>query len=382
MIDKMDETALYIHIPFCRTKCGYCGFYSEPIANHDSEKVISAILREMSRYDLGDTVRTVYIGGGSPSCLPAEQLLRLVEQCPTAEEFTIEVNPGQISENILSQLHKTGVNRLSIGAQSFNQNELAFLGRGHSVNDIGRAVQAAGAAGFENMSLDLIFAVPPSTSLGAGGSTIESWRHSLKSAVDLDVRHISAYSLTYEERTPLQKAVEAGKVVPVDEETDRAMYETAIDELKKAGFAQYEISNFAKSGFECRHNLVYWANRPYVGIGPAAASYWDGKRSSNVADVEKYTEMIERGDSAVAESETPSVLEIACETAVLNLRRRNGIDLAEFKAHTGFDATELFAEPIERYKKIGLIDNAGGRVFLTRKALAIADSVLCDFAAL
>ena len=374
MIDKIDETALYIHIPFCRTKCGYCGFYSEPIANHDSERVISAILREMSRYDLGDTVRTVYIGGGSPSCLPAEQLLRLVEQCPTSEEFTIEVNPGQISENILSRLHKTGVNRLSIGAQSFNQNELAFLGRGHSVENICQTVRKAKSVGFENISLDLIFAIP--------GSTIESWKHSLKSAVDLDVRHISAYSLTYEKPTPLQKAVEAGKVVPVDEETDRAMYEMAIDELKKAGFAQYEISNFAKSGFECRHNLVYWANRPYLGIGPAAASYCDGKRSSNVADVEKYTEMIERGDSAVAESETPSILEIACETAVLNLRRRNGIDLAEFKAHTGFDAMELFAGPIERYKEMGLIESAEGRVFLTREALAIADSVLCDFAAL
>jgi oxygen-independent coproporphyrinogen-3 oxidase len=373
MTDKTNETALYVHIPFCTVKCRYCGFYSEPIANHDSGRLVSAIIREMSQYDLGKAVKTVYIGGGSPSCLPQEQLLRLLRECPTAEEFTIEVNPGQVENKIFSQLLRLGVNRLSIGAQSFNQNELVFLGRGHSVNDIDRTVREAKAAGFENISLDLIFAVP--------NSTLKSWRHSLKSAVDSDVQHISAYSLTYEKATPLQKAVENGEVIPIDEETDRAMYEMAIDELAKAGFRQYEISNFAKSGFECSHNLVYWANKPYVGIGPAAASYWHGKRSSNIADIKKYIEMIEQGGSAVVESETPNDVEIACETAVLNLRRRNGINLTEFKTHTGFDALELFAGPIKRYKEMGLIENTDGRIFLTRGALPIADSVLCDFAA-
>ena len=377
MTDKTNETALYVHIPFCTVKCRYCGFYSEPIANHDSGRLVSAIIREMSQYDLGKAVKTVYIGGGSPSCLPREQLLRLVgeitRQCPAVEEFTIEVNPGQVENKIFSQLLRLGVNRLSIGAQSFNQNELVFLGRGHSVNDIDRTVREAKAAGFENISLDLIFAVP--------NSTLKSWRHSLKSAVDSDVQHISAYSLTYEKATPLQKAVENGEVIPIDEETDRAMYEMAIDELAKAGFRQYEISNFAKSGFECSHNLVYWANKPYVGIGPAAASYWHGKRSSNITDIKKYIEIIEQGGSAVVESETPNDVEIACETAVLNLRRRNGINLTEFKTHTGFDALELFAGPIKRYKEMGLIENTDGRIFLTRGALPIADSVLCDFAA-
>jgi len=362
-----------VHIPFCKAKCRYCGFYSEPIANHDSGRLVSAILKEMSRYDLGRAVKTVYIGGGSPSCLPAEQLLQLVRECPTAEEFTIEVNPGQTNEKIVGQLRRLGVNRLSIGSQSFTQSELDFLGRSHKVDCIGRAVKQGRRTGFENISLDLIFAVP--------NSTLKSWRHSLKSAVDSDVQHISAYSLTYEKATPLQKAVEDGEVIPIDEETDRAMYEMAIDELEKAGFRQYEISNFAKSGFECSHNLVYWANKPYVGIGPTAASYWHGKRSSNIADIKKYIEMIEQGGSAVVESETPNDVEIACETAVLNLRRRNGINLTEFKTHTGFDALELFAEPIKLYKEMGLIENTDGRIFLTRGALPIADSVLCDFAA-
>jgi len=364
--------ALYVHIPFCATKCRYCGFYSEPIANHDSGRLVSAILKEMSRYDLGKNIKTVYIGGGSPSCLPEEQLLLLVGGCPKAEEFTIEVNPGQTNEKILRQLRRFGVNRLSIGAQSFNQNELDFLGRSHTVGCIEDAVRRGRQAGFENISLDLIFAIP--------GSTLKSWKYSLKSAIDLGVEHISAYSLTYEEGTPMQKAVESGEVVPLDEETDRVMYETAIDELKKTGFEQYEISNFARKGCQCRHNLTYWENKPYIGIGPGASSYRKGVRSTNVADIKKYVELIETDGSTTAESQVFNPVEIACETAVLNLRRRCGIDLGEFRKQTGFDAMELFAEPIGRYQKLRLLEVKAGQVFLARKALPIADSVLCDFA--
>jgi oxygen-independent coproporphyrinogen-3 oxidase len=406
---------LYVHIPFCDAKCRYCGFYSEPIKNHSrragTARLVSAIITELTEKrgqpalrshlgEVGESFFTIYIGGGSPSCLPEEQLLRLIGEIaswhglqarentarpvlsevegmavlpPKPEEFTIEVNPGQVDESILSQLRTLGVSRLSIGAQSFNPDELTFLGRRHSVADINRAVGAAKQAGFENVGLDLIFAVP--------GSTLESWKYSLHSAIDLGVRHISAYALTYEEGTPMQKAVEAGEVEPVDEETDRAMYESTIEDLEKAGFSQYEISNFARPGFECRHNLNYWANKPYIGVGPAAGSYWNGRRTLNVADITKYIEAIEKGDNASAESETPDKLQIACETAVLNLRRRQGIDLKEYKSRTGFDAIELFAEPIVRYKELGLIEVLDGRLFLTRDALPIADSILCDFSA-
>jgi len=375
--EKFDCVAagLYVHIPFCDAKCRYCGFYSEPIKNHNPQRLISAIIAELGRYDSVKSFRTIYIGGGSPSCLPESQLLRLVgdiiSRWPKAEEFTIEVNPGQVNKDVLSRLHACGVNRLSIGAQSFNPAELDFLGRRHSVADISRAVGAAKKAGFENIGLDLIFAIP--------GSTLESWKHSLRSAIDLGIQHISAYCLTYEEGTPLQKAVAAGEVEPVDEETDRAMYEMAIDELEAAGFKQYEISNFARPGFECKHNLNYWANRPYIGVGPAAGSYWQGSRTLNIANIAKYIEMIEQGEDAATESEIPNHLQIACETAVLNLRRRCGIKLEEFKNRTGFDATELFAEPIGRYIQLGLIEASDGRIFLTRKAMPIADSVLCDF---
>ncbi len=268
---------LYVHIPFCQTKCRYCGFYSEPIKNHAPQRLISAIITELTeKRGQEPFFQTIYIGGGSPSCLPAKQLLRLIgeitSRCPKPEEFTIEVNPGQVNKDILSQLHAAGVTRISIGAQSFASEELTFLGRKHSVADIGRAVRSAKGAGFDNIGLDLIFAIPH--------STLKSWKHSLRSAIDLGVQHISAYALTYEEQTPLQKAVETGEVTPVDEEIDRQMYDMTIDELEKAGFKQYEISNFAKPGFECRHNLNYWANNPYLGIGPAAGSYWNGQAHS------------------------------------------------------------------------------------------------------
>jgi oxygen-independent coproporphyrinogen-3 oxidase len=368
---------LYVHIPFCEAKCRYCGFYSEPIKNHAPQRLVSAILRELGQYDHIEAFQTMYIGGGSPSCLPAEQLLRLIGEItgrwPKPEEFTIEVNPGQVNKDILSRLHTAGITRISIGAQSFNPDELTFLGRRHSVGDIGRAVEMARQAGFDNIGLDLIFAIPH--------STLDSWKYSLRSAIDLGVQHISAYALTYEEGTPLQKAVEAGEVVPLDEEIDRQMYEMTIDELEKAGFEQYEISNFAKPGFECKHNLNYWANLPYLGIGPAAGSYWNGKRTLNIADIKKYIEAIEQGVTVTDESETPDNTQIACETAVLNLRRRCGIILDEFEKQTGFDAMKLFAEPIGKYVKLGLIEATDGRLFLTRDALPIADSVLCDFSA-
>ena len=367
---------MYIHVPFCRTKCRYCGFYSKPIAEHDADAVVCAMIAEMKRHELGEGIRTIYIGGGSPSCLAPEHLLRLIrhaaERCLAAAEFTVEINPGQVDQELLLGLRKSGVNRISIGAQSFIQRELDFLGRSYTVDCIGRVVQQARTAGFDNISLDLIFAVP--------GSCLETWKHNLRVAVALAANHISAYSLTYEDRTPLGRDLAAGLVTPVDEDTDRAMYELTIDELAQAGMGRYEISNFARHGFECRHNLNYWANGSYVGIGPGAASYLKGTRSTNFADIEKYVRVLTTGESAAESSETLARRERACETAVLNLRRRCGIDLAEFKSRTGFDAMELFAEPIRTYRERRLIEQDGGRIFLSRQALGIADSILCDFA--
>jgi len=371
-----DGPGLYVHVPFCRAKCRYCGFYSRPIDQYDVGAVVSAMIAEMERYESSDGIKTIYIGGGSPSALEREHLLRLVarakQQCPAAQEFTVEVNPGQVDMELLRELRKAGVNRLSIGAQSFTQWELDFLGRGHTVDCTRRVVRQGRSAGFGNISLDLIFAVP--------GTDLDSWKQNLRSAIELQADHISAYGLSYEDGTPLSSDLVAGLVEAVDEDTDRAMFELTIDELAQAGIDQYEISNFARGDFECRHNLNYWANGSYTGIGPDATSYLHGTRSSNFADIDKYVRAVTSGESTVESSELLSDLERACETAVLNLRHRRGIDLAEFKSQTGYDALQLFAEPIRKYRKLGLIEKDSGRISLTRQALGIADSILCDFA--
>jgi len=370
-----ESAGLYIHVPFCRTKCRYCNFYSEPVTKYDAGAVVNAMIAEMEQRVSGYNIKTLYLGGGSPSSLPKELLLELVGQmklrCSADEEFTIEINPGQVDEVILEKLRKAGVNRLSIGAQSFIQQELDFLGRQHTVDCIRKAVEYGRSAGFDNISLDLIFAVP--------GSRLDSWKYNLNSAIELTPDHISAYSLTYEEQTPIGRELAAGIIKPLDEQIDRQMYEMTIDELEKAGINRYEISNFAKDGFECRHNLNYWANGSYIGIGPGATSYLRGTRSTNYRDIYRYAEAVGNSAGTIETTEKLDNLERACETAVLNLRRRSGINLAEFKTQTCFDAERLFEEPIQEYLKLGLIEKNNGRIYLTRKALGIADSILCDF---
>lgn len=323
-------------------------------------------------------MQTVYIGGGSPTSLPVDQLARLIETVastwPDVEEFSVECNPGQIEVEMLSMLARCGVNRLSFGVQSFHAEELELLGRRHSVDEARQAVRQAQDLGFENVGIDLIFAVP--------GSTLDSWQRCLESAVAMGIQHISAYSLSVEAGTPLYDAQRLGRIEPVDEDTDRAMYEVTIDYLASAGFAQYEISNFAREGFECRHNVGCWENRPYIGIGPSAASYWRGERTANVADIDAYVRRIEAGLSGTETRQTPDHNDYICETAVLNLRTRRGIDPMVFQRRTGVDFRQIFGAPLRRHERAGLIESDEGRVRLARRALAVADSVLCDFSSL
>jgi oxygen-independent coproporphyrinogen-3 oxidase len=379
MTNDFDKIALYVHIPFCTAKCRYCGFYSVPVAGQNVSGLVNTLFKELDSYALPKNfVHTIYIGGGSPTCLPDEQLFFLVSELIArtgkSAEFTIEVNPTQATHQMLTMLYSLGVDRISIGAQSFNADELKFLGRPYCPEDITQAVSDARTAGFANIGLDLIFAIP--------GQTLATWRDTLASAIDLGIEHISAYSLSYEAGTPLAAQLESGWIQKMDEETDRAMYEMAIEMLGKAGIRQYEISNFARKGFECRHNCVYWANRPSIGIGPAAASYWQGTRTTNISDVAAYMNAIASGHRLFAETETPNAVETACQTAILNLRRTKGINIGEFKKQTGANVLELFAEPVARYRTLGLIAVDRDNISLTAPALPIADSILCDFAAL
>jgi oxygen-independent coproporphyrinogen-3 oxidase len=371
----MNDLSVYVHIPFCARKCRYCSFYSVPPQAQLLPSFFRAVMAELDLYAIHPAVETLYIGGGSPSLIAAEHMIpflrQMLKRTGPISESTVEINPAQADQELLAQLKDLGVNRLSIGAQSFDQKDLDFLGRLHRVEDIGRSLAFARAAGFDNIGLDLIYAIP--------GSSVKTWKQTLRQAVDLGAEHISAYSLTFEKGTPLYHDLQSGKVTPVDEDTDRAMYDAAIDTLTTAGFEHYEISNFARLGFQCRHNLRYWDNRPWIGLGPSAASWFAGRRTTNIADLQKYIAAIENGQFAYDEIQTPSATQIACETAVLNLRKTAGINRQAFREQTGFDPLDLFSEPIRKYTALNLLTADSNTIRLTPAALPIANSILCDF---
>lgn len=376
MVNQRQPKSVYVHIPFCKSKCLYCGFFSKPPRQYDVEKVLNAEIGELEKSDFRKPADTLYIGGGSPASVGCEMLCKflskVVKLTGKAEEFTVEINPADVDKDFLTDLKTIDVNRISVGAQSFIQSELDFLGRRYSVEKIGQTIENAKQAGFENIGLDLIFAVP--------GSNLQSWQETLKRAVQTDVQHISAYSLSFEKNTPLERTKSAGKVKAIDEELDREMYETTMKELAEAGFEHYEISNFAKAGFKCRHNIAYWKNDFYIGIGPAACSYIGDRRVENINDVGKYVECIENNKDAAAEQIKIGAIERASQTAVLSLRLIEGIDLEAYRQKTGFDIYELFGQSIERNLKLNLLQLKDNHLSLTKQALPIADSVLCDFA--
>jgi len=367
--------ALYVHIPFCEAKCPYCAFYSEPISCYDPAEMIRAILIELKQKSFYRPFATAYLGGGSPAILPRSLLFELIDgisaEIPADAEFTIEVNPDQVKYELLKDLRSLGVNRLSIGAQSFIDDELKFLGRCYNAQTVEMAVNTARKAQFENISLDLIYAIPQSNSA--------RWRENLRKAIALSPQHISAYSLCYEPGTLLYADLKKGNIRQAEEETDRQMYEITIDMLARAGFEQYEISNFAMSGFTCRHNLTYWLNEPYIGIGPAAHSCYRRVRSANVSDIRQYIEKIRHDKNACIEWSELTDEQFACETAVLNLRLSDGIDVKRFKALTGIDVSKAFGDVLKKYTSLGLIEEKQGRIALTGAAMPIADSILCDF---
>lgn len=374
--NNKNGTGLYVHIPFCESKCRYCAFFSKPAKGFDMPRLVEALIGELDsrKGELAD-VSTVYIGGGSPSVLGGKLLSELAAgiraRCSGIEEFTVEVNPGQVDKGLGCAMKDSGVNRVSIGGQSFNQNELNFLGRWHKVGDIYRAIETCRNADFENLSLDLIFAIC--------GQSLRDWQRSLDCAVQAGVEHISAYSLGFEQGTPLDEDRKAGKVAPIDEELDRKMYLYTIDFLRQAGIEMYEISNFAKPGFECIHNLNYWSNGKYIGIGPGAWSYTGGIRKMNKPDIPGYIEAMREGEDFTGEKERVSELETTWQTAVLNLRRTAGLNFEQFRRQIGCDAQQLFSQAVEENVQKGFILRDDTGIRLTREGLPVADSILSDF---
>jgi len=367
-------SSLYIHMPFCRRKCLYCDFYSKIYDASQASSYIDILLKQLK--ELEGPFSTVYVGGGTPTVLDnklLEKLLKAVRaKSASAQEFTVEANPDSLDDEKIKLLAGCGVNRLSIGVQSLDERKLKKLGRIHSSEKARESVRLAARQGFSNISADIIF--------GVWDETLDALKKDLDEILKLPLTHVSCYSLTYEKDTPLFNAVKNKSLSPLEDDLVAAMYETAIDRLALRGFKQYEVSNFAKVGYECAHNLSYWDNEPYVGLGASAVSYIDGVRAKNVPDVGEYIKRYEEEIPLVDSSEKLSPLRRARETAALKIRTRDGIDFEWFKAKTGYDFAELEKKAIidlldkdlVKYKKE---NNIPSGICLKRKGFLFCDTV-------
>lgn len=365
--------AAYVHIPFCAHHCGYCDFAIA--VGHDDriDLYVDALAAELRILGEPQSITTLFLGGGTPTHLSVPQLERLLGELARwlplspGHEFSIEANPGTLDADKVTVLADHGVNRVSLGAQSFHPDLLRVLERDHEPRDVPRAVELTRKR-IEQVSLDLIFGVP--------GQTLAQWQADLHQALALAPDHVATYGLTYEKGTPLWKQRRAGKVQSLDEDTELTLYATAIDTLSGAGFEHYEISNFARPGRRCRHNQVYWANHAYFGFGMGAARYVNGRRELNTRDLQEYLRRTLSGESAIFQSEELGPEERARETMAVQLRRAEGIDRGAFRAQTGHDLDALAGAAIVRHVELGLLADKSSSVSLTRRGKYVADKVI------
>jgi oxygen-independent coproporphyrinogen-3 oxidase len=362
-----------VHVPFCAHHCGYCDFAVAVGQDNRIDDYLRALDAELSRLVKPQPIRTLFLGGGTPTHLAPRQLdslLRNLREWFILEpdyEFSIEANPAGLDDDKVRVLAEYGVNRVSLGAQSFDVGLLRVLERDHEPADVPGAVERI-RRHIGNVSLDLIFGVP--------GQDLALWQHDLERAVALEPRHISTYGLTYEKGTRLWKQRRQGAVRPLDEETELAMYTTAMDRLAATGFAHYEISNHARPGFESRHNLAYWANHAHFGFGVGAASYVHGVRRLNTRDLGSYIRRALAGEPTHFQSEELPPRERALETAVVQLRRSAGIERVSFQAQTGHTLDEIVGPELHRLADLGLLDDDERGVRLTRQGKCVADAVV------
>lgn len=368
--DKM--AGLYVHIPFCKSRCIYCAFYSTT-SDGMEEKYVSALCRELDlRSDYcSPKWQTVYIGGGTPSTLSPEQLQRLFSHidCSHATEVTIECNPDDVTPSFASLLASLPVNRVSMGAQTFDDTRLGFLRRRHNAAEVVNAVSTLRDAGIDNISIDLIYGFPE--------ESLKQWDDDITAALSLGVEHLSAYCLSYEEGTPLYRMLEEGKVEESDDELTRAMYYRLIDRLAAAGYEHYEISNFALPRRRALHNSNYWNSTPYMGIGAAAHSYNVTSRQWNISDLRKYILEVENGHLPF-EREYLDITERYNDTVMLSLRTCDGIDLADLKSRFGTDLHSYLLRQARQYEESGLLVHEHDRLRLSRNGLYVSDMVITD----
>ncbi len=374
----MRPFGLYLHIPFCLARCGYCDFNTYL---HDPELArayVGALAAEIAAWGerpklRGRPAATVYLGGGTPSLLAPGAVAEILDAVRAAfplapgAEVTLEANPGTVDRAGLAGFRAAGVNRLSFGVQAFQDRLLRVAGRDHTAEDARRSLADARAAGFTNLSLDLIFALP--------GQTLDDWAASLDEAVGLGPEHISAYGLTYEEGTPFHRDRRAGRLRPVDEETEAAMFDLGIARLTAAGFEQYEISNFARPGFRSAHNQIYWRRGDYLGFGAGAHSCLDGRRFFNRRLPQEYIAAVRRNGSAEAGAEDLTPRQRLGEAMVLGLRLREGLDLEALAAGFAPWGVAPDATALERLEGAGLVERRGPRLRLTDRGIRLANEV-------
>ena len=369
---------LYVHIPFCVQKCNYCDFLSFSADEKKKRQYIDALVREMKswREKISDyEVDTIFIGGGTPSVLSVtdmDSLFQGISDCFTRSqktEFTVECNPGTVDEEKLSLYRQAGVNRLSFGMQSTMDEELHQLGRIHNYKQFLGSYELARRVGFDNVNVDIMSAVPK--------QTLMSYETTLHRVTKLAPEHISSYSLIIEEGTPFYEWYRESP--PVDEDTDRRMYECTEEILSAAGYSRYEISNYAKPGRECRHNIKYWRRFEYLGLGLGASSQMGNCRFSNVRDLASYMDSVQSGEILAEEREELSSADEKAEFMYLGLRMMQGISEKEFEENFGENLMECYGKEINRCERQGLLECQGDRIFLTKRGIDVSNRVFAEF---
>ena len=364
-------TSAYVHIPFCTQICYYCDFSKVFIKNQPVDSYLEHLLQEFHSYDI-QKLRTLYIGGGTPTALSAPQLELLLDgltknlDLSVLEELTIEANPGDLDADKIAVLKNSAVNRVSLGVQTFDNKMLKKIGRSHLEKDIYENIDRLKLAGFDNISIDLIYALP--------GQTMDQVKDNVAKAIALDIPHMSLYSLILENHTVFMNRMRRGKLPLPKEELEAEMFEYIISELEKAGFEHYEISNFSKPGFESRHNLMYWDNAEYYGIGAGSSGYVDGVRYKNHGPIRHYLKAVEDGNARINEEHLTQREQME-EEMFLGLRKKSGVSMERFEEKFGQSFQELYGDIIKDLIQQGLMQVDGDHVRMTKRGLFLGDTV-------
>ena len=364
-------TSAYVHIPFCTQICYYCDFSKVFIKNQPVDSYLDYLLEEFRSYDI-QKLRTLYIGGGTPTALSAPQLEVLLNgltknlDLSVLEELTIEANPGDLDADKIAVLKQSPVNRVSLGVQTFDDKMLKKIGRSHLEKDIYENIDRLKLAGFDNISIDLIYALP--------GQTMDQVKDNVAKAISLDIPHMSLYSLILENHTVFMNRMRRGKLPLPKEELEAEMFEYIIAELERSGFEHYEISNFSKPGFESRHNLMYWDNAEYYGIGAGASGYVDGVRYKNHGPIRHYLSAVEAGNARITEEHLNQKEQME-EEMFLGLRKKFGVSMTRFEEKFGRSFDGLYGEIVRDLVQQGLMQIDGDRVRMTKRGLFLGDTV-------